>query len=148
MHIRKSTKEEILMVMTHPDIYDCICEDGGPNSDGWNPDDSLYLSGYAENKLIGVVNVHQRGKVLAQAHIQVLPEHRKRYSDLFMRECLNWFFDEYEMRVMVEIPEIYPNVIAFVERHGFKEDGRIPQSYVKNSKICDTVILSRGRNSG
>lgn len=135
-------KNEAKAVLCNPEIYDCITSDDCPPVEDYEPSEALYLGGYTD-KLIAVMVFKYVSSVCAECHIQVLPGSRKDHADEFAIKALNWWFKNHGVKLQAEIPEIYPNVIYFGMRHGFKIDGRIDNVHLKNGKLHSMYYLSK-----
>jgi len=134
----------IKSVLCRPDIYDVINDDNsGPAEDFEPPMDVLYVAGYVNDDIIGIMIYHEVTGGL-KCHIQVLPEYRKKYAREFARMALN--FGEAKNAILYsEIPDCYPNVINFAKEFGFNETGSIKGDYIKNG-IAHDVIKMRKNN--
>jgi len=132
-----------MSVLTHPEIYDCISSDNAPPASEWTPGDAHYLCGYLGDLCIATMVFHPKNSVSWQCHIQVLPEFR-RNSDEFATKALEWWFNRANLMLVAEIPSLYPNVIYFGLKHGFKIDGRVDNAYMKNGNLHSIYYLSKG----
>lgn len=140
--------DEIKSVLCHPEIYPVISCDGSPDSENYIPDDGpIYLLGEIEEtgKIIGLFIVHQNGGHDYWCHFQVLPEYRKIWAFLFGEKAINWAFSNIPncKKLVAQIPEIYPNVIKFAVKMGFKLEGENRQSYYKDCACFDQFYMGR-----
>ena len=116
--------DKIYNIFCDPEIYDRIGDDGAPSVDEFEavpPSDSVYYLTDEEN--IGLVFYHWKNCVTLEGHIQVLKRYRHRAIE-FGELALKWAWDNTDARkIVVTIPEIYPDVIKFVTKFGFEIDG-------------------------
>lgn len=132
----------IKSVLCHPEIYDRISGDDAPDSKAWSPplEGEIYLAGYTSS-IVGIVNLHPVNKICWEVHIQVLPDMR-RFAHAFGDACLNWIKENTPaLKLVAQIPTIYPDVIAFAESKGFRLEGLNRNSYMKHDKLIDQVYM-------
>lgn len=135
--------EEIKRVMGHPEIYDRISCDGAPSIEDFSPDvdNEVYLAGYVNESLVGIINVHDISEACWEIHIQVLPEQRK-YAHEFGQKCIEWVWSNTSCKKLVaQIPSIYLDVIDFAKSKGFKVEGVNEKSYMKYNVLLDQIYM-------
>ena len=76
--------------------------------------------------------------------LDILPEYRgKGYGKKSYEMVLEFLFNHYNMHmVYVKVADFNPNARRLYEKVGFKETGRLPQSYFRNGKYWDYIIMS------
>ena len=122
--------------MTINAMWDDISEDNAPP---YTPDlvGEVYVGVYADGDYVGMYRLHQLTSVMWKAHAFILTESRKAHS-LASGEALKvWLLDnipDLEMLV-ADVPDCFPNVLAFVEAMGFTELGYTPECYTKNGLV-------------
>lgn len=126
-------------ILTHPDIYDRISEDGAPSAESYQPnmDSATFLVGVVDAMPIGVFIVHQINGVTWECHLQVLPEHRKNHASEFLTRCIDLVSNAGVKKIVAQIPYLYPNVKDFALRHGFHIEGVNRKSYLKHGQLYD-----------
>ncbi len=132
-------------VIFHPDITEVISEDGVTWTD--LPVGPIYLTGFVGGEIIGVFIIEKKCRVTADVHVQVLPKWRETHAIPFGLTVIDWTWENTEyLKMVAEIPEIYPNVMDFAERMGFEIEGVNCKSYLKGGKLLDQVYygLCRG----
>lgn len=135
--------EVVRAILTHPEIYECIAEDGTPPRE----DFMLQLEGIAcivgivGSEPIGVMIYHPINGITWECHVQVLPAYREQYADEFSEKALDWAFSLGVKKLVAQIPFLYPNVKDFGLKHGFEVEGINKQSYLKNGQIHDQWYL-------
>lgn len=73
-----------------------------------------------------------------KCHIQVLPDFRKEYAKSFCEQSLEFRGNS---PLYAEIPDLYPNVIAFALDNDFKVVGMSESKLVKNGNTYDIKVL-------
>ena len=113
-------------------LWDVIAEDDAPP---YVPDiiGEYYVGLYHGETYIGMFRVHQLTSVLWQVHAFMLPDQRK-HSDAAGEQFKKWALENLPdaKKFIVNVPECFPNVIDFVKRIGFEEQGYNSDSYMKN----------------
>lgn len=137
----------IRSIMSHPDIYDRIAEDGTPERQDFIPDmiSFAYLAGVVNAEPIGVFVLHPVNGVTWECHVQVLPEYRKDYAHEFGEKCVEYCWELGVSKLVAQIPFLYPNVKDFALRQGFELEGINRKSYLKNGQLYDQWYLGRVR---
>jgi len=134
-------------ILTHPDIYDRIAEDGTAAAKDYYPDmtDGVYLVGADGDDLVGLMAYEPINGVTWECHVQVLPKHRKTLADEFAQTALRWAFDMGCEKIVAQIPVLYPNVRDFGIKHGFEVEGINRKSYMKNGQLYDQWYMGLTR---
>lgn len=128
----------IKSVLCNPDIYRCISDDNSPVPDDFEPPlDAEYIAGCVGDDIIGMMIYHERTGRL-KCHIQVLPEYRKEYARQFARMALG---RAKNATIYAEIPDCFPNVLAFAKSFGFEETGEIRSDYVRDGISHDVITV-------
>lgn len=130
-------------ILTHPEIYECIAEDGTPPRADVIPNmvSAAYVIGIVGSEPIGLMVYHPINGITWECHVQVLPEYRKQHADEFSQKALDWAFGMGVKKIVAQIPFLYPNVKDFGLKHGFEIEGINRQSYLKNGQIHDQWYL-------
>jgi hypothetical protein len=142
--IERSTDYDALRsIMTNPEIWDTITNDGC-DVETWQPEqDRMYLLGSIEGEYVGVFVIHMSDIGIYQCHVQVLPSMRKLYAIEFGKMVINWVWKNTEInKLFALIPDIYPNVKNFSELHGFHQEGLITKSFIKNGSLCSQWLMT------
>lgn len=138
-------KDLIKGIMTRPDIWATIAEDGqdpvlfDPNT----CDECWLLMSTEKGEIVGLYNIHGVTAVTAEIHAQVLPEYRKQYSRECGVEVLRWLYEFCPgyLKYIANIPTIYDNVKNYTLTFGFMVEGVNRMSYLKNGILCDQWML-------
>ena len=136
--------------MLRPEIFATVAEDGQDPA-GYEPDvqAEVWLAMTTnDDDLVGLYNLHSRNAVTVEIHAQVLPEHRKEYSNATGLAALRWIRvnipDCY--KVIATVPALYPNVRKFTESFGFQLEGVNRSSYLKDGEVHDQWLLGITRD--
>lgn len=131
-------KERIAEVLLDPEIFERIAEDGITASDYQIPDDAIYIMD-GENK--GLMIYHWVNSVTLECHVHVLKDFRRDAME-FGQKALQWAWDNTDaIKIVAQIPEIYPDVIKFAFKSGFDLEGLNEGSYLKGSRLYSQVYL-------
>lgn len=140
--------DTIKAILCHPAIYPVISSDLAPNPEDYTPNMSgtVYLAGFVDDKVIGIMVYHECTDVALWCHIQVLPEYRKQYAAQFCNDAVDWAFAFLgATKIVAQIPVIYENVIQFAERCGFVREGINRKSHLKNGELVDQIYVGKVR---
>lgn len=147
---RTFNKQLVRDIITHPDIFKTIAEDGFKLKDvDVNCVRDCWLVMDNGSQVVGVYKLHPHNSTTLQIHAHVLPEYRKEHSQDTGIEALRWILEEgpreYE-KVIAIIPCIYENVKRFTCSQGFIVEGINRKSYRKNGRIVDQWLLGITRD--
>ena len=134
----KLQRHDARIVLNHPEIYKTVAEDDGQIV---MPEEYWYLCGYVP-ELMGCFILHKQGKVTVECHVQVLPEFRRDYADEFGHKAIEWVWQNTDaLKLVAQIPFLYPNVKDFALKMGFEIEGINEASYMKRGKIHNQWYL-------
>jgi hypothetical protein len=124
-----------IAIATMDAMWEEIAEDG---AEQYKPDliGEFWIGIYADGDYVGMYRIHQLTSALWQGHTFTLPDKRE-HSFGAGKAIFEWTLENIpDMRKMiVEVPECFPNVIGFVKKLGFEEQGYNSDSYSKNGII-------------
>lgn len=140
--------DEIRSVLCHPDIYPRIHQDGSSSAEDYQlkmPDSALFLAGYQGDQIIGVMIFDALTPYVYDCHVHVLPDHREHALE-FARATFQHLWDHTSaIKITAQIALIYPDVIKFAQKCGFKCEGINVGSYVKHGQIFDQAYMGLQR---
>ena len=122
-----------VVTATISELWDEIAEDDAPP---YQPDvvNEYYVGIFADGEYIGMYRLHQLKSVLWEGHAFIL---KREHSDASGAVIKEWIVENLEgaKKVIAHAPECFPNVIAFLKRMGFVEQGYSSDSYTKNGVV-------------
>ncbi len=131
---------DVLFVMTHPDIWDVVAEDG-VYKDDFKPDfdNNKWFVLSVGGVLIGLLHAHSQNGITMQCHIAMLPQYRKQHSKNAGISILQYIYDNFDNcdKIVALVPDIYPNVKNFLTSFGFVLEGVNRLSYRKYGRTHD-----------
>ncbi|MGK9369488.1 GNAT family N-acetyltransferase [Melioribacter sp. Ez-97] len=112
-----------------------------------NKNDKRYVICFAEKpkEIIGRLRIqiinHQHQN--CEIGLDILSEYRgKGYGKKSYEMILEFLFNHFNMNmVYLKVADFNPNAKKLYEKVGFKETGRLPQSYFRNGKYWDYIIM-------
>jgi len=133
--------EQILSVLTHPDILKAITEADSLNLQ-IDPQASCFMACSVDGELSAVFIFDKIGACVCDIHAHVLPAKRPHSKDIGAA-ILRQFFDDapWAAKLTALIPVCYPNVIAYAHQFGFIQEGVNRQSYLFQGDLIDQVYL-------
>ena len=124
-----------VVVQTIIALWDEIAEDNAPP---YVPDivNEFYVGIFHDNCFIGMYRFHQLNSVMWEGHAFILKEHRE-HAVASGHAIQKWIVDNLEgaTKVIANVPECFPNVIGFLKKMGFKEQGYNSESYSKHGIV-------------
>lgn len=141
---RTYNRSHINTVLKHPDIYKVISGDLSPKLEDFNYSTahSIFILG-TDNDVLGLAIIDTITSLVAKFHYQVLPDKRKKYAvELHNKIVIHLKKILPDVKKLVaEVPVIYPNVIKFGVKQGWKVEGVNSKSYLKNGQLIDQTYL-------
>lgn len=132
--------DDIKEVLCHPEVYDTISGDDCPSVEDFEPpmtDEYSYIVGYVKGEPMAVMVYH--GYLDGnECHVQVLPEHRKKYAIKFGEQALEF---RGTLPLYAEIPGLYENVLNFALLNNFEVINKIDDGYIKNGVNYSVNVL-------
>ena len=137
----------VKMVLTHPDIYRHLSDDGSPPREMYRPlvDDSIiYLAVYAgePSLLMGVFSFVPSNRATTEVHTSLLPHAWGTESRKACAEAIQWVWENtHFLRIITSVPDYNALALKLAKDAGLIEYGRNPKSYLKNGKLFDQILL-------
>ena len=137
MITRATDMEAVARIFNHPKIYRWVSDDS--SIPPYVPDPSqVYLMNDEGN---AVVKIDQLNGVTCMVHIATLPELRGR-TKAFVEECIEWVFRNTTFSKITSLaPECNRAAVVFGKRCGFKVEGKITKSFLKDWKMYDQILF-------
>jgi len=139
-HKRLYDAELIQDFLTDPELWELISESGQKTEGFVVPiNDSIHWVGlYDKDLLFGILVIHATTVTTGIVHINILKQYRSKYSTIAGLNCMDYMLYNTEFnKFNTEVPVIYPNVINYLKRFGFKNEGINRLSINKNNMIVD-----------
>jgi hypothetical protein len=134
---RATDIDAVARIFNHPKLYKWMTDDGSPETYTPEPN-ALFLM---NEEKTGVVRIDMMNCITCEVHIATLPELRVGTRE-FVQECIDWVFKNTTYSKIVSYaPEFNRAAIIFAKRCGFKVEGKLTKSFLKNWKLYDQVIF-------
>ena len=146
---RLTNKKIIRKILTNPEIWDRICEDG-QDSKHYNPPmnkNCHWVGLYHNNILLGIGWLHPHNSVTAVCHVNVLKEHRIHSLGAGMMAISYVVTETDYTKFIAEVGEIHKDVLGFMNKIGFEREGVNKASLLKNNKLVDQIYFGSNRNT-
>ena len=142
--------EAVNRIMRHPDIYPYSTDDGcskdantfDVRSTLQNP--AVYFLGWRiDEAWAGLWTLHAWNVATYEIHPCILPPFRAGLAATHAtEEAVNWMYDNTQCRkVVAVIPEINKAAILFALAGGMKQEGVIKDSFLKDGKLCNQILV-------
>ncbi len=134
---RATDMEAVSRIFNHPKVYEWVSDDSAIPP--YIPDPSHF---YVMNEeKTGVARIDQLNGVTCIIHIATLPEMWGR-ATTFVKEGIVWLFKNTRYLKIVSLaPECNRVAIMFGKRCGFKIEGKITKSFLKDWVLHDQIIF-------
>ena len=135
----------ILQILSDPIIFDQISEDGVLIGD-ITPDviNDYWVAFWAGETVIGVFQIKQIFAQMYEAHIHVLPEYRKQYTQECGAVMWNWIDETFKSGLIyTNVPLFCQNVRDFLLRFEFTEVGILKGAWRKRGAQHEMWIMTR-----
>jgi len=142
--------EELDAILNHPDIKDDINDDRSASMSITsaesleNKDDVFAFMIRDEDEMVGNIFVYRDEGNRFKLHMNMLKNGRGSIAEKAAKEVIQWMNDNTECAELVAtIPMLYPNVVMFAIKMGWKILGTYEKSYQKNDKLHDEILLGK-----
>ncbi len=149
--VRRATIEDIGFVrevMTAPDIYERITDDGCPGPEDFDPTPALkgeafvFLIPHECGSPMGVFLFHPWNTICYEQHSCILPEYRGRAAVQAAMAAQRYMFDNTPCtKIVGHVPVNNLPAYAFAYRIGMRKEGVNRASFLKNGKAIDQYIV-------
>jgi RimJ/RimL family protein N-acetyltransferase len=129
--------ESIAKIFNHPKVYEWVSDD--TCAPPYVPDpNSVFLMNEAKT---AAVRIDHLNGVTCMVHIGALPESWGRVST-FVKDGVKWVFEKTRYTKIISFAPVYNKAAIFLgKRCGFKIEGTVTKSFLKNWELHDQVIL-------
>lgn len=139
--MRTADMELVRAIITHPQVYPWVIDDGSPRAEDFEPAASvgsgvIYVLVEIENAR-GVFAFFQQNSVTTEAHTCVLPSMWGK-THLAARAAIAWIFANTKFqRIITSVPADNPLAARLSIKAGMKLYGRNPGSFLRNGQLLD-----------
>ena len=129
----------IKSILTHKDVLDWVTDDNSPIP--YDPVIHPSIIYLVDEKEQGVIRIDPFNGIACTVHIATLPDMWGNAHE-FCKEAIEWgfTFTKY-LKVIAFIPGYNKNAIKLVTDIGFKKEGVLTKSFLKNWKLHDQIIF-------
>ena len=127
----------VAKIINHPRVYDHLTDDLSPEV--YVPDSSrIYI---INEEATGVIRLDPLTGTCCLVHIAAMPELWGKTKE-FVREVIEWgWANTCYSKAQSLTPVFIPLAIRLAKSCGFKQEGILKKSYLKNFKLYDQVLL-------
>ena len=129
-------------VLSDPDIFPRIAEDGATAEDLLDGDNDLFVGIFSDGALVGVWCLIPVTGTTLDIHVHILKGYRKNKYHYF-RQLLELMRDELPSihKLQCRVPVVFPEIYHYAVKSGFAEEGLETESKVINGQFVDQWIL-------
>lgn len=135
-------KELIEDFIRSPEMFETISEDNQlPEDFSADVENDCWLK-VEDKDLIGFYYLHEFTNSALIGHANIHPDYRKQYSKRAGLAVYHWIVGncpQSVQKIITYVPEIYPNVIDYVELFHMRREGVNRKSYKKYGQLIDLV---------
>ncbi len=139
----------IRSIVTHPEIYKHVSDDGSPAPEDFEPPVNkavLHVLVFDDEELRGLFTFVQQNFIELEVHTTLLPVARGPFAREASRGVIRWVWENTcYMRIITHVPAYNRLALAFAKRAGLIGFGVDQKSYLKNGKLWDQVLLGVSR---
>lgn len=139
-------EKDIKSVFLNDEMFDRIAEDGQDKEDfEVDAEANCFVRVDTECGLAGYYLLKPVNQTVLDIHAQILHNKREKYAFKSGLAMLEYFRNETPKQynlLVCDIPVLYQDVISFCLKLGFKQYGRLPNSYKKHGSYHDRVMLT------
>lgn len=133
-------------IMINHTIYPHISDDGLPEAEYFQPNESdeiYYLLVIDDNGLIhGLYLLHAMNYITYEIHTCLLRSCRGKMADIAAKEVLKWIsLRTLCLKVITHVPENNKPALAYAKRAGMIIEGMNRDSFLKNGKLYNQILL-------
>jgi RimJ/RimL family protein N-acetyltransferase len=152
MTIEPTTDRELIrLAMVHPRVYPSISDDFSPAPQDFQPHigpGTLYLAVYDGDNYLGCFLFVQWSPVMFEVHTCLLPAAYGAKATEAAKAAAEWMFHHTTCRrIITHVPQYNRLALRFAERAGLTQCGRNYQSYQKDGRLHDLIMLGLSKES-
>ena len=132
-------------VISHPQIYPHVSDDGSPPAAEYRPLESdavWYVIVRDEDEILGMWMLHPHNAICWECHMCYLPSAWGSRASAAGRMLPEWVWEHVPCRRIVgNVPACNRLALAYMKRIGFEVFGINPASFLRNGRLYDQVCL-------
>lgn len=132
-------------ILTHPQVYPHISDDGSPPAPEFQPLQSeavWYIVVRDGEEILGMWMLHPHNSVCWECHMCYLPPAWGSRASLAGRMLPEWVWEHISCRRIIgNVPACNRLAVAYMKRIGFEEFGINRASFLKNGQLYDQICL-------
>ncbi|GEM_PF-3666357 len=145
--IIKQTKNFKLIkkILFDPEMFARVSDDY-TNTDNFNPEKSEWFGCFENDQCKGLLSVHEENAVVLNIHMHIPRQFRGNDSLKIGKSLIDYLennCDERFVKINAKIPVLFPDVIKFAKKCGFKKEGNDRKSYLKVGKYYDRIMFGK-----
>ena len=144
MIVRCTDAEDIERIVNHSEVYKWVAEDCSPKPyEAVMHSSLIYLT---DETKAGIIRLDPLSEVCCRAHIALLPDMWGEGRN-FVKEAMKWgVVNTRYVKVVAIIPVFNIRTIKLVENCGFKKEGLITKSFLKDWELHDQILYGITKN--
>ena len=143
--VRSYDIDLIKSIVCEPEVFRTVSDDC-INPEDYTPEviGECWLTVDNEQETVAAYNFHVINAITLQMHVHVLPFFRLKYAREATKAALSWIVSQAPKgfaKIVIFIPSVYPKVVNFAKKFGFKVEGINTKSDMVGGVICDRVMV-------
>ncbi len=136
--VKRTTDMELVSrILNHPQVFDGITDDLSPKPCVPDPTHLFVVN----EERTGLCQVTPFTGTTCVVHIAALPKLWGRFAP-FVKEVIEWGWENTRYTKIIGFtPACNRAALALARRAGFKEEGRITKSFLKNWELYDMIVF-------
>ena len=145
MAVRSYDIDKIKIIVCDPGVF-CTVSDDCVSPEDYTPEvlDECWLTVDNDQETVAAYNFHVINAITLQMHVHVLPKFRLKYAREATKSALSWivsYAPKGFAKIVIFIPSVYPKVVNFAKKFGFRVEGINTMSDMVGGVICDRVMV-------
>lgn len=133
-------------IITHPRVYPMVSDDGSPAAEDYVVPPVTYVLVKKNSMVAGCFCLVPINAATVEIHTCLLPEAYGECASYAARMMSGWIWDNTKFnRIITNVPDYNRLALRFAERSGMERFGINPQSYLKNGRYEDQIMLGMTR---
>jgi RimJ/RimL family protein N-acetyltransferase len=134
----------IKKIVTHPEVYPWLSDDGSPAAENWQPTPSqaiYYVLAEFDGEPVAVFMFTPQNSVCYEGHSALLPKIWGQGAEIAVM-VQRWLFENSPaQRIVGNAPAFNERALYYAQKAGMRRYGLNPKSYLKNGVLYDQVLV-------